>query len=53
MCWTPLYTNKNTTHYVLDTIIRKDKNQFTGIAKYMLEFFTQIDVYKLFGFPVI
>jgi hypothetical protein len=40
MCWTPLYANK-------------DKNQFTGIAKYMLEFFTQIDVYKLFGFPVI
>ena len=26
MCWTPLYTNKNTTQYVLDTTIHKQKH---------------------------
>ena len=26
MCWTPLYTNKNTTQYVLDTAIHKQKH---------------------------
>jgi hypothetical protein len=26
MCWTPLYVNKNTTQYVLDTTIRKQKH---------------------------
>ena len=27
MCWTPLYVNKNTTRYVLDTTICKQTQQ--------------------------
>ena len=37
MCWTPLCTNKNTTQYVLDTAIHKQKQNNVNKTRVILQ----------------